>query len=262
MFQDILEKIIIFKKKEVAKKKKTLPLFRLKVRLDETQYPRDFKTSISCGDRVRIIAEIKRRSPSAGILRDNLNPAQFARLYEQNGASAISVLIDEKFFGGNLKDLQMAKGAVSLPVLAKEFIVDEYQIYEAKLYGADAILLIARMLSQEKLLKFYQTACSIQMGCIVEVHSPEDVKKILHLPFPLLVGINNRDLKNFEVNLSITERILSLLPPSSVVISESGIKTAEDIKLLRAKGVHIFLVGEAILRSSNPGEKLRELCYG
>lgn len=262
MLQDILDKIVAFKKQEVIVKKKTVPLADLKINLDKVPVPRDFRNSILSHRPVSIIAEIKRCSPSAGAIRKNLNLLELARTYEQHGAAAISVLIDRKFFGGSVEDLRAVKEAVSLSVLAKEFIVDEYQIYEARFYGADAILLIARLLAKQDILKFYQIASEMQMSCIVEIHSIEEIEKISHLPASLLVGINNRDLNNFTVDTRTTERILNVIPSSWVAISESGIKNAQDVRLLQNKGVNIFLVGEAILRSKNPATKLSELRRG
>ncbi|RLE11541.1 indole-3-glycerol phosphate synthase TrpC, partial [Candidatus Aerophobetes bacterium] len=237
-------------------------LDKLKEKLRKVPPPRNFKKSVFCRKGPGIIAEIKRFSPSAGILREDLDLSYFARVYEKNGASAISVLIDGKFFGGNLKDLSEVRKASSLPVLAKEFIIDEYQIFEARLYGADAVLLIARVLDKKKLSRLYQLAKGLKISPVIEVHSPEDVEKISHLPPPLIIGINNRDLESFEVNLDVTEKILPLLSRSHLVISESGIKTSADIRVLREKGIRAFLVGEAILRSSNPASKLRQLCHG
>ncbi len=262
MSADILKQIVATKRKEVERKRKILPLDTLKAQLKDAMPPKDFRKSVFLGEGIRIIAEIKRFSPSAGSLRENLNPSYFARLYEKNGASAISVLIDREFFKGSLQDLDEVKKAVSLPVLAKEFILDTYQILEARLWGADAILLIARVLDEKRLFKFYHLAKDLKMSCVIEIHSSEDIEKISHLPPSLIVGINNRDLTKFQVNLDITGQILNLLPSSHLIISESGIKNPEDIKLLREKGVSAFLVGEAILRSNDPAKKLRELCHG
>jgi len=261
MSADILKQILATKRKEVERKRKIIQLDRLKAQLKEAIPSRNFKESVFSKKGVSIIAEIKRFSPSVGILRENLNPSYFAQLYEKNGASAISVLIDQEFFRGSLKDLNEVKKAASLPVLAKEFILDKYQIFEARLWGADAILLIARVLDKKRLFKFYQLAKDLQMSCVIEIHSPEDIEKISHLPPSLIVGINNRNLKKFQVNLDITGQILNLLPSSHLIISESGIRNSEDIRLLREKGVSAFLVGEAILRSNDPAKKLRELCH-
>lgn len=262
MPQSILKRIVASKKKEVARKKKILPLDKLKMRLDKLTSPRDFKTSVFFKQGVSIIAEIKRFSPSAGILRENLNPLHLARVYEENGASAISVLVEGEFFGGSLKDVSDIRKVTFLPVLAKEFIVDEYQLFEARAQGADAVLLIARLLEERELLKLHMIAEDLGMSCIVEVHSPRDVDKILGFRCPIIVGINNRDLENFQVDLVTTGRILNLISPSHFVVSESGIKNSDDIRLLKRRGVSAFLVGESLLRSDDPARKLRELCNG
>jgi len=262
MSQDTLTKIVTFKKEEVARKKGKLPLNDLKIKLRKADPPRDFKKSVFARKGVSIIAEIKRFSPSGGILRRDLDPSKLARLYQENGASAISVLLDEKFFGGSLEDLKKVREATSLPILAKEFILDEYQIYEARLGGADAVLLIVKILEEERLLHFCEVAQDLNLACIVEVHSPEEVRKLFSLPSSVIVGINNRNLKNFQVDLSTTRLILNLLPPGRLIISESGIKDIQDIRRLKNIGVSAFLVGEAILRSEDPAEKLRELSHG
>ena len=263
MLQDILNKIVAYKKQEVTEKKKTAPLAGLKIHLAQVDPPRDFRTSILSHLPVSIIAEIKRRSPSAGIIREDLDARELAQTYEQHGASAISVLIDRNFFGGSLEDLRMVKEAVSLPVLAKEFMVDAYQMYEARCSGADAILLIARLLTGEEISRFYHIASDLGMACMMEIHSVEEIEKIAHLPATsVIVGINNRDLNSFTVDVHTTEKIVATLPSSWVIVSESGIKNARDIQLLTEKGVHIFLVGEAIVRSSDPARTLRELCRG
>ncbi|MBC7190203.1 indole-3-glycerol-phosphate synthase, partial [Candidatus Aerophobetes bacterium] len=199
---------------------------------------------------------------SCGVIRDNLTTCELARIYEENGACSLSVLIDENFFGGSLFDLKKAKEAVSLPLLAKEFIIDEYQIYEARLYGADCILLIARLLDKDTLEYLCQVAENLGMSFIVEVHLPSDVKKIPIFSSSLILGINNRDLDTLKVDLEVTLRILKLIPPGFPVISESGITSREDIDFLRKEGVRAFLVGGALLQSKEPGRKLRELLYG
>ena len=258
-----LEKILAFKEKQVKEKKKVLPLDKLKERLKKAPSPRNFEKEVfSKKRRSSIIAEIKRFSPSRGILRGDLDPISLARVYQENGASAISVLIDRKFFGGSLSYLSSIREITFLPLLAKEFIIDEYQILEARVSGADAVLLIARILDEKRLFNLYKLAGDLQMSCIIEVHSPCDVEKISCLPSRLIVGINNRNLENFQVNLNTTEEILSLLPSSYLVISESGIKDLEDIKFLKKRGIKAFLVGEAILRSEDPAKKLKELCNG
>ena len=262
MLSCILEKIVVNKKKEIAYRKVKLPLDELKLRLEKVEPPRNFKGSVFCKKGISIIAEIKRFSPSAGVIRENLDPSTFAKIYEENGASAISVLTDKKFFGGSFDDLRKVKKASNLPILAKEFILDEYQIYEARAWGADAVLLIARILENEKLHKFCHIAQNLNLSCIVEIHSQEEVKLIQHLPPWVIIGINNRDLSKFEVDLTTTERILSYLPKGRQIISESGIRNISDMKRLKKLGITRFLMGEAILKSKSPAGKLRELLNG
>jgi len=264
MPQTFLEKVLKVKRKEVERKKEILPLERLKKRIKKAPSVRDFKKSVFCrtDDKVSIIAEIKRFSPSGGVLREKLSSSLMAKTYQENGASAISVLIDKNFFGGGLKDLIRVKKSSSLPVLAKEFIIDEYQIFEARICGADCILLIARILDKKKLSYFYNLAKELGMSCIVEVHSEKDVEKISFLPSFSIVGINTRDLDSLKVDLTFAEKLLNFLSPSYLIIGESGIKDLKDIRYLKKKGIRAFLIGEAILRSSNPGLKLMELCSG
>lgn len=262
MCANMLGKIITFKTEEIARKKKKLPLNDLRKRLKEVDSPRSFKKSVFAQKDVSIIAEIKRFSPSRGVLRRDLDPFKLAKLYQENGARAISVLLDQRFFGARPEDLKKVRQASSLPILAKEFILDEYQIYEARWRGADAILLIVRILERERLLHFCNLAQELNLACIAEVHSPQEIKRLLSLPSSVIVGINNRNLKDFQVDLSTTGQILNLLPPERLVISESGIRDIQDIKRLREIGVSAFLVGEVLLRSEDPAGKLRELCYG
>lgn len=260
--EDILARIVAYKIWEVKEKKEKFPLTYLKAKLNSADPPRDFIGSVFGKREVSIIAEIKRLSPSAGILRENLDPSQIARIYQENGASAVSVLLDRRFFGGKPEDIEKVREATFLPILAKEFIIDEYQIYEARIKGADAVLLIARILEEDRLTQFCEIAQSLGLSCIVEIHSPEEVKKVYPLPPWIMVGINNRNLKNFQVDLSTAQIIYNSLPPGRLVVSESGIKNLSDIKRLKDVGISVFLVGEAILGSPDPARKLRELCYG
>jgi len=252
----VLERIINNKRREVEERKKKLPLEILRRRISDLS-SRNFKKAISSIEKINIIAEIKRSSPSAGIILRDLDPSGVAKTYQENGASAISVLIDEKFFGGSLLDLAKVRKATSLPVLAKEFILDEYQIYEAKLLGADAILLIACILDKRRLSEFLNLTLRLNLDCVVEIHKEEEIDKIRDLPFDI-VGINNRDLKTFKVDLRTTFNLVEKIPPGKLVVSESGIKKREDIRRLREKGVGGFLIGESLLKSKDIGKKLRE----
>ena len=254
----ILDEIVNNKLKEVAERKKEVPLAVLKSKLATSTSTRNFRKAISSPTKINIIAEIKRASPSAGIITKNFSLEELARIYEKNGASALSILTDQKFFRGKLKDLEKARKTSSLPILAKEFIVDEYQIYEAKTRGADAILLIARILDREKLKKYLDLAWQIDLDCLVEIHTEEEWRKIKDLPLDI-VGINNRNLENFKVDLKMSFNLIKKIPLDKVVVSESGINNGEHIHRLQEAGVDAFLIGEALLKSKDVGKKLREL---
>jgi len=246
------------KLKEIAQRKKEVPLVALKSRIATLAPTRDFKKAISSSAKINIIAEIKKSSPSAGLIREYFDPAKLATIYENNGASAISVLIDKKFFSGDPKNLTKVRKASSLPILAKEFIIDEYQIYEARVLGADAILLITRILDREDLRKYLDLASRLDLACLVEIHEEEEWKKIEDLPIDI-VGINNRNLTNFKVDLKLSFNLVKKLPSGKIVVSESGIDSRENIDRLREAGVRTFLIGETLLKSKDVGEKLREL---
>jgi indole-3-glycerol phosphate synthase len=254
----ILTEIVNNKLKEVAQRKKRHPLEALSSRIAALVPTRNFREAISSSAKINIIAEIKRSSPSSGIMIGNYNPEKLARIYEENGASAISVLTDKKFFGGDLGDLNKAKEACSLPILAKEFIVDEYQIYEARLLGADAILLIARLLSREKLKKYLDLASKLDLECLVEIHEEKEWEKIEDLPLDV-VGINNRNLASLKVDLEVSFDLIKKIPSHKIIVSESGIDSREDIHRLKEAGVDAFLIGGALLKSRDVGKKLREL---
>ncbi len=254
----ILDEIVNNKLKEVARRKKEVPLAALKSKLAASTPTRNFRKAISSATKINIIAEIKRASPSAGVIIKNFSLEELARIYEKNGASALSILTDQKFFKGELKDLEKARKASSLPILAKEFIVDEYQIYEARTGGADALLLIARILDREKLKEYLDLAWQMDLDCLVEIHAEEEWQKIKDLPFNI-IGINNRNLENLKVDLKMSFNLIKKIPLDRVVVSESGINNKKDIYRLQEAGVDAFLIGEALLKSKNVGEKLREL---
>ncbi|HHT9130844.1 MAG TPA: indole-3-glycerol phosphate synthase TrpC, partial [Candidatus Brocadiaceae bacterium] len=205
-----------------------------------------------------IIAEIKKASPSLGVIRTDFNHVEIARLYESSGAAAISVLTDEKFFQGKLSYLTDVKKSVSLPILRKDFIIDPYQIYEARSAGADAILLIAALLSKEEIQRFLELARELGMDCLVEVHSELELEKVLQTSANI-IGINNRDLATFKIDLETTLLLKPMIPSGKIVVSESGIKSREDIVKLIKKGVDAVLVGETLMKSTNISTKLHEL---
>ena len=257
----ILDEILAHKKEELSKLKTDFPmkglLEGLKIRIKHVPPPRDFIKAI-LGRGIRIIAEVKKASPSKGIIRKNFHPVEIARTYESNGAAAISVLTEEKYFLGCLDYLREIREVVSLPLLRKDFIFDEYQIYESRAAGADAILLIASILGKRQIEDFLKLSQSLGLSCLVEVHDEDDLKKVLSTDAEL-IGINNRDLETFKTDIETTINLIKNIPKDRIVVSESGINDYSDVELLRKKGVNIFLVGEAIMKEKDIGKKLREL---
>jgi len=254
----ILDRIVNNKLREVSERKKEVPLAVLKSKVTNLASSRNFKKAISSLGKINIIAEIKKSSPSAGTIVKDFSISEVARIYENNGASAISILTDQKFFTGRLEDLTEARKVSSLPILAKEFIVDEYQIYEARIRGADALLLIACILNREKLKRYLDLALQMDLEYLVEIHTEEEWEEIKELPFDI-VGINNRNLANFKIDLETSFNLVKKIPAHKIIVSESGINNREDIRRLREAGVDAFLIGEALLKSKDVGEKLREL---
>jgi len=266
----ILDTIVARKRIEVEKAKATTPIELLKERVAESDRPRNFFAAVvSEGARrqTRVIAEVKQRSPSAGAISNDFDPVRIARSYHEAGAAAISCLTDEVDFGGHLGHIHQIRDAVPLPVLRKDFIVDEYQIWESRAAGADAILLIAEVLEEGQILDMMILARELNMTSLVEAHDADRLLKIRHyIGFPhagySLLGINNRNLKTMETDLANTFRLLEFVTDRRVVVCESGISCAADLVRLRQRGVNIVLVGEHLLRQPDPGEALRELIDG
>lgn len=258
---DILKKILARKAEEIAERSEQLSLRELGRRVEKLPPPRPFldrlEQTIALG-RPAVIAEIKRASPSKGLLRDPFLPADIARSYAAAGATCLSVLTDRDFFQGSEAFLEQARAACALPVLRKDFIIDPYQIYEARLIGADCILLIVAALADAALLQLTRLAVNLDMDVLVEVHDAEELERALALN-TRLIGVNNRNLHTFETRLDTTLNLLSRIPPDRVIVTESGIHTPVDVALMRAQGVHTFLVGEAFMRAEDPGAKLAEL---
>lgn len=255
----ILNRIVLHKKKEISASKKRIPLLILKkiVSLLPKKKP-SFLSTLRASRGMAIIAEIKRKSPSKGILRKKFNPAAIAQSYRKGGASALSVLTDEKFFGGSAAVLKTVRKAVSLPILRKDFILDEYQVYESCLLGADAILLIAGILSRAQMMRLSRLARSLGLDVLFEVHSLSEMKKVRTLK-PRLVGINNRDLRTFRTDITQTARLVKEAPSRALLVSESGIQTREDLIYLRALGVKAVLVGESLMREKDITRALKKL---
>lgn len=260
---DILKKIIFRKLEEIQQKCEKIPLREMKQKalMMTTSPTRGFadalQTKLDQGQSA-VIAEIKKASPSKGVLRDPFNPVEIAQSYQAHGAACLSVLTDRDFFQGSNEYLQQVREAVDLPIIRKDFIVDDYQVYEARVIGADCILLIAAAIGDAQLYELTETAMQLGMDVLVEVHNEAEMERALRLPLPM-IGINNRDLHTFDVSLETTIRMLDMIEDDRIVITESGILSPEDVATMRAHHVNSFLVGEAFMRADNPGEKLAEL---
>lgn len=258
---DILNKILAVKFQEVAAAKPNKPLNQLRADAQLAPPVRDFVGAIRAklaAGKPAVIAEIKKASPSKGVLREDFRPADIAASYQQHGAACLSVLTDEQFFQGSATYLKQARAACNLPVLRKDFIVDEYQIYQARAMGADAILLIASALSFLQMQAFENLANELGMAVLVEVHDGDELSTALQLKTPL-IGINNRNLRTFEVTLNTTLDLLARIPSDRIVVTESGILTTADVALMRNYAVHAFLVGEAFMRAEVPGLELAKV---
>ncbi|BCG47028.1 Indole-3-glycerol phosphate synthase [Citrifermentans bremense] len=259
---DVLKKIVDYKQGEVAAMKAEVPLIEIMDRLAELEdHPRGFQAalinSLSSGW-TPIIAEVKKGSPSKGLIRPDFDPLQIARTYQENGATCLSVLTDEHFFMGHLSYLATIREEVSLPLLRKDFIFDPYQIYQARAAGADAILLIAAMLDLHQLRDFSALAQELSMDVLLEVHDEKELETALQTDCTL-IGVNNRDLRSFVVDIATSERLAALVPQGRLVVAESGINRREEIVHLMSKGLHAFLIGESLMREEDFGAKLREL---
>jgi indole-3-glycerol phosphate synthase len=261
MNERFLEKIVEMKKEEVRKRKTQSRQKEMEKTISYLPPPRDFVDAISQSIPIALIAEVKRASPSVGVIKEDIDLCLVAREYQRGGACAISVLTEAYFFKGDLSHLQQIKEMVSLPILQKDFILDPFQIYESRAAGADAILLIASILDREELKDFVGLARNLQLVPLVEIHNENDLEKTSALDLSL-IGINNRDLRKFEVDLGTTLRLRREISPETKVISESGIKSPEDVKLLREGGVDGILVGEVLMRSADPASKIRDLLEG
>ncbi len=258
---DILNKIVARKCEEIAERSARMPLSRLAEIQAAVDAPRGFAAAIaakiatgSCA----VIAEIKKASPSKGVLREDFRPAAIARSYQRGGAACLSVLTDVGFFQGDDAYLEQARAACALPVIRKDFIVDPYQVHEARAIGADCILLIAACLDDGALTGLNDLAQELGMDVLIEVHDAREMQRALRVD-NRLIGINNRNLHSFEVSLDTTLNMLNMVPEGRILVTESGIHTQDDVLLMRANAVHAFLVGEAFMRAADPGAKLAEL---
>jgi indole-3-glycerol phosphate synthase len=254
----ILDEIVATKRKEVAEAKANRPESVLRSKLSAAPPPRNFLAALSAGSPIRLIAEVKKASPSKGIIRADFDPVAIARTYEKHGASCISVLTDGQYFQGSLEYLRQVRAAVDLPVLRKDFVIDPYQVVEARTAGADAVLLIAECLDDDSLKQLHDAIVDSGMTPLVELYEPANLVRVLGVG-ARLIGVNNRDLRTFEVDLEHTLRLRRQIPADRVVVGESGIRTRQDAQRLAVAGVQAMLVGESLLRQPDIGAAVDEL---
>ena len=254
----ILDTIIAQKRKELAAEQTQVPFATLEAAVMNLPPTRDFRCAITGSDTVKLIAEVKKKSPSKGIIREDFHPVSIAKTYVENGAAAISVLTDKHFFAGELNYLRAIRDAVDVPLLRKDFTIDPYHIYQARVAGADAILLIVAALTAARLRTFMEVADSLSLASLVEVHTPEELAIALDVDAQI-IGINNRDLHTFHTDIATTFRLRDTIPADKVVVSESGIYSRDDVAKLQEAGVHAMLVGESLMRSPDIGEQVRRL---
>jgi indole-3-glycerol phosphate synthase len=256
MAKTIIDRILADKKPEVARIKREVPVWALKERAGARK-PLDFAAALR-GENIRLIAEVKKASPSRGLLCPDFKPVELAKIYENNGAAAISVLTESNYFQGSIDYLETIKRAVNIPLLRKDFIFDEYQVYEAAAYGADAVLLIVSMLEQKILEELLLLCKELGLGSLVEVHNEDELVKAM-LAGAEIIGINNRDLNTFKTDTDTTRRLRLLIPPEHIVVSESGINSREDIIKMKECRVNAVLVGEALVTAKDIPTKMKEL---
>jgi len=246
----ILDKIVATKHEEIARAKATIPEAVLRAQLPTAPPVRDFFAALAAPGPIRLIAEVKKASPSKGLIRADFQPVEIATIYQQHGASCVSVLTDEQYFQGSLDYLRQIRQAIDLPVLRKDFIVDPYQVLEARVAGADAVLLIAECLPDPQLQELYDAIRALGMTALVELYEPDHLPRVLGIG-ARLIGINNRDLRTFQVDLNHTLRLCRQIPRDRVVVGESGIRTHDDVQRLAAAGVRAMLVGETLMAQAD-----------
>lgn len=254
----ILSKIIEEKRQVISHAERIFPIAEVKEKARAASIKSTFRKYVSRKGHINLIAEVKKSSPSKGVIRADFDPVKIALTYQLAGASAVSVLTDERFFDGKIEYLKAIKEQVTIPVLRKDFVISEYQVWESAANHADAILLIAGILTHDELRRYYSLAKELGMDVLVEVHNEEDLDKAIGSQ-AAIIGINNRDLTTFNVDLSATERLIREVPEGKVIVSESGIETYEQVMFLKSLGVNAVLIGETLMRSENIAEKIREL---
>jgi indole-3-glycerol phosphate synthase len=257
----MLDDIVMSKQQEVESAKSRLPFDDLKARLAHHQGGRSLREAINVSGKLSLIAELKRKSPSRGMLRERFDPVSLAQALQEAGAAALSVLTDELYFGGCLDFLRETQQFTEIPVLRKDFIVDPYQVYESVFYEADAVLLIVRILPEEILAECLEATDRLGIESLVEVHSEEEVRVALGLGAHIL-GINHRDLRTFTIDPALSERLIPLIPSGKLIVAESGVQTAADVNRLKQLGAHAVLIGEALMTAPDPAAKVRELFNG
>ncbi len=255
---DILKEIVTKKKERIVLSKQQLSEDDLKAKLIGLPVPRSFKEAIYKPRQISLIAEIKQSSPSKGMIRANFNPQEIAQSYSSAGVQAVSVLTEEDFFGGNPLYINEVKNIVSVPVLRKDFILESYQVYESRFLGADAILLIADLLTKDKLVELMQIADTLGLDYLVEVHDEKELKKVLSLKVPM-IGINNRNLRTLEVDFKTTEKLFTLIPRDKIVVVESGIKNHQDVLFLKILGASSVLIGTTFMEAEDIKKKVEEV---
>lgn len=254
----ILDKIVATKRQEIAAAKARLPLVELRSQLKDAPLVRNFRAAIAAPGPIKLIAEVKKASPSVGLIREDFDPVAIAKIYERHGAACLSVLTDEQYFQGHLDYLRAVRQAVGIPVLRKDFVLDEYQLVEARVAGADAVLLIAECLTPAELATLHAQANALGLTALVELYEPANLEHVLAAG-ATLIGVNNRNLHTFEVNLNHTLDIRKRVPAGKLLVGESGIKTHTDVRMLADAGVNAILVGESLIRQPDIGRAVDEL---
>lgn len=257
---DVLDRIVAYKREELAAARLRMPASELRRRLEDVPAARNFEAALRQAGPMALIAEVKRASPSAGVIRADFDPVAIARTYAAHGAACISVLTDEHFFQGRLEYLSQVRAAVPVPVLRKDFLLDEYQVLEARAAGADCVLLIAECLNDEELQRLYSCAAELGLQSLIEIYEPANLERVLRLrPQPTFLGVNNRNLQTFVTDLEHCLRLRKQTPADVLLVGESGIHTRSDVLRLQAGGVQAMLVGESLMRAADIGQRVDEL---
>ena len=256
--KNVLDEIVAYKRTEIAQAKSQMSVENLQSQVAEAPPVRDFVSALDSVEPIGLITEVKKASPSASVIRASFDPVSIAKIYEQNGANCISVLTDERYFQGHLDYLSQIRQQVSVPLLRKDFILDPYQVLEARAAGADAVLLIAECLSDSELGALFEQIQDLEMTALIEIYEPENLQRVLALK-PHLIGINNRNLRTFETSLQHTIELAQQIPADTLLVSESGIRSCEDVRILKQAGAGAILVGETLMRSADPGQAVAQL---